>query len=171
MRAAPISPERMGSRVAAPQICTARSCSRRAHRVRRCGRAAAGRGVDDTNLPTQWRLLLDTYVAALPRPTVIWGCPPCTPFSSLMYSNWWKMAVDKREEAVRTGFWHLVLTTFLLAYHVAHGGFDIFKHPDKATSWSVPSLAMLPGEVRIVDQCMLGLLSPNGEPPRKRTKV
>ncbi len=47
------------------------------------------------NLSTQWRLVLDTYIAALPRPTVILGCPPCTPFSSLMYSNWWKMAVDK----------------------------------------------------------------------------
>jgi len=123
------------------------------------------------NLALQWRLLLNTYLGALPRPLVILACPPCTMFSTLAHSNWWRMPIDKRETALKDGFFHLLLMTFLLAYHVKNGGYYLFEHPDRASSWKVPALVELPGEIRVIDQCMTGLKSPDGVPLRKRTKI
>ena len=118
-----------------------------------------------------WKLFFDTYLSALPRPHVLLMCPPCTPFSALMHSNWWRMAVETREQKLREGLWHLMVTCALITYHVKCGGFYIFEHPDKATSWSVPALAKLPGETRVIDQCSVGLQAPDGLPIRKRTKI
>ena len=33
--------------------------------------------------------------------------PPCTWFSTLMYSNWYRMLVEKRELGAKEGVWHL----------------------------------------------------------------
>ena len=123
------------------------------------------------NLAVHWDLLLSTYVRALPRPVVILACPPCTMFSTLAHSNWWRMPIDKREAALKEGFFHLLLVTFLLAYHVKNGGYYLFEHPDRASSWKVPALVELPGEIRVIDQCMTGLKSPDGVPLKKRTKI
>ena len=74
---------------------------------------------------------------------------------------------------MRAAAWLLWLAMDLAARQVASGRYFVFEHPATAKSWAtdeVRNVAALPG-VRIVtfDQCRYGLVSPGGEPLRKRT--
>ena len=67
----------------------------------------------------------------------------------------------------------LTLAMDLAARQVSSGRYFVFEHPATAKSWhtaAVRNVSALTG-VRIVtfDQCRYGLVSPAGQPMRKRT--
>ena len=108
------------------------------------------------------------------RPKYLMACPPCTAFSTLMYSNWFRRLVDVREAAAREGMWHLNLTMDMIKNQLANNDFYVFEHPHRAVSWETQvvqdTCCERNGCQKVVfDQCMLGLKGPDGKLLKKRT--
>lgn len=70
-------------------------------------RGLGGMGLRSVDLETGWDLLDDGHIKNLlddmhqARPRFVFLSPPCTYFSQLMFSNWWRMDKDIREQCLR----------------------------------------------------------------------
>lgn len=72
------------------------------------------------------------------RPRVLVLSPPCTMFSALQATNWFRMQRQSREARWEEAIVHLQLTVFLCTWqHLNQRGF-IFEHPATALSWANP---------------------------------
>ena len=100
--------------------------------------------------------------------------PPCTMYSMLTWSlNHARTPAAKWSANMRDAAAMLAVAMDLAARQVPSGRYFVFEHPATAKSWAteaVQNVAALTG-VRIVtfDQCRYGLVSPAGQPLRKRT--
>lgn len=109
-------------------------------------------------------------------PKFLMTSPPCTYFSALMELwNFKKMkASEKRRRKKAAVAMVEQAVDSCLAQHDA-GRLFAFEHPNNATSWKITSLKRkmaTPGTYTIsFDQCSVGLVSPMGEPIRKRTRL
>ena len=108
------------------------------------------------------------------RPMYLMTCPPCTAFSTLMYSNWFRRHQSVREAAAREGMWHLNLTMDMIKNQLANNDFYVFEHLDRAVSWETQVVQDTccernGGQKVVFDQCMLGLKGPDGKLLKKRT--
>jgi hypothetical protein len=71
------------------------------------GLGLGGCGLRSVDLESGWDLLNDTHIKHLledmqqSQPAFVFLSPPCTYFSQLMYSNWWRMDKDVREQRLR----------------------------------------------------------------------
>ena len=97
--------------------------------------------------------------------------PPCTYWSTLMSSNWFRMPVAVREARANNALWLLCLACAVAQYQVANNGFYFLEHPKKSTAWQHISVRALPRETVVFDMCMLGLKSPKGVAMRKETMI
>ena len=65
------------------------------------------------------------------NPKVVLLSPPCTWFSTLMYSNWSRMLVKKRELGVQEGVWHLGASMMMARKQCKKKRYYLFEHPKK----------------------------------------
>ena len=86
-----------------------------------------------------------------------------------MFSNWARLQTETREAGSKAGLLHLHLAATIARAQHAAGRFYIFEHPLKALSWDIDILKSIPGEMVRVDQCALGLTSPDGDFLQKPT--
>ena len=108
------------------------------------------------------------------RPLLLVLSPPCTMYSILTWSfQHGRTPADMWNAKMRDASALLTLAMQLAARQVSPGRYFVFEHPATAKSWHtvvVQNVAALTG-VRVVtfDQCRYGLVSPGGQPLRKRT--
>ena len=105
------------------------------------------------------------------NPKVVLLSPPCTWFSTLMYSNWYRMLVEKRELGAKEGVWHLGVSMGMAKEQCTNRRYYLFEHPKNAFSWQTQLVDTVPGEEVLFDQCMVGLVDPEGNPLNKGTKI
>lgn len=113
------------------------------------------------------------------KPRVLMLSPPCTCFSIWQRVNRQRRCLHpdpawttRWQEAV--ALWAFALELF--AIQLAAGRFAALEHPDTASSWALPMtkqfLQSWPNVTTTrFDQCLLGLLSFEGGPVRKRTRL
>eukprot|EP00438_Fugacium_kawagutii_P010346 Skav210917 [mRNA] locus=scaffold4127:40486:41746:+ [translate_table: standard] len=110
------------------------------------------------------------------KPSFLMLGPPCTFFSPLMHM--WnfkkmspKMIAARRKEA------HAMVSQAVDSCKEQHDSerFFVFEHPNRASSWRTTKLKQAirwPGTYTVdFDQCSLGLVSPLGQPMKKRTRL
>ena len=152
--------------------------------VRRLG----GRSTRSVDLKTFWNLAdpeiqqqLLTDVISL-RPYCLLLSPPCTCFSTLMFSNWGRMDVTKREANLQEAIAFLDLAIWLCELQETLKAYYILEHLATALSWkrrnalvsacsrgfagllfivqpSLAQVASLRGSRARFDQCRFGLQS------------
>lgn len=109
------------------------------------------------------------------KPKVLVASPPCTWFSTLQHLNKGRYSVDvwARKEQLAMSLLSFAALCCKLQYTDGRG--FIFEHPWTATSWHrapLVELAALDGVASIdFDQCSTGLVGPNGQSIKKRTKL
>ncbi len=147
------------------------SPERIAPHVRALGKSAP-RSID---LLTGWDLLNETHQhnliedLAKCRPKVLMLSPPCTIFSTLMASNWFRMQPESRQAKACAGIKLLDFAVELMALQNAKRRVYIFEHPQGARSWKRLNLVRLPGHTVTFDMCMFGLQAPDGLYMKKST--
>ena len=102
--------------------------------------------------------------------------PPCTMFSELQrLFNRKKADPVKWERRMKQALVYIFHSMQAAKIQISRNRFFMFEHPQKASSWRLPmveEVASMPG-VQIIsfDMCACGMVSPLGEPIRKRTKL
>lgn len=95
------------------------------------------------------------------RPHVLMISPPCTMFSQLQASNWFRMDRPKREQQWVEATAHLHFSMFLCYLQAKNGRGFIFEHPRGALSWQNPQVVSLqrrtPTLLCCFDMCRFGL--------------
>ena len=103
-------------------------------------------------------------------------CPPCTMFSTLMYTNWAKMEPMERQWKLEHACKLLDFAAWIMKYQLMKSRYFIFEHPYRATSWERDNIAEIMQMEKVAwvefDQCMLGLCTPIRKHfMKKRTRI
>ena len=77
------------------------------------------------------------------RPLLLVGCPPCTVFSSLFWTNVSRMNPQDVRDKIREGLRHLLFCIELYKIQIQGGRYFLHEHPWGAWSWKVPALTQL----------------------------
>ena len=100
------------------------------------------------------------------KPSWIVGSPPCTAFSRLQGLNFPKMDPLKVKRILKEAKRHLHFVISLYHLQLAEGRHFLHEHPVGATSWVDRYMLRLLNDSRVgtavADQCMYGLLTPDG---------
>ena len=109
------------------------------------------------------------------KPQVMILSPPCTFFSCVMASNWFRMEKLSRENAFLQALQFLEFCCLLMDMQISEGRRVIFEHPFRALSWQHPeieALSQVEGMRKIkFDMCMFGMVSPIEKVPLKKTTI
>ena len=108
-------------------------------------------------------------------PKVLVASPPCTWFSTLQNINQRHYTEEDRTHRDKQAMSLLSFAVSCCKSQYDAGRGFIFEHPWKATSWQRQPLVELAGLDGVgsidFDQCCTGLVGPNGQPIKKRTKL
>ena len=69
------------------------------------------------------------------RPFFVLLCPPCTMFSTMMFSNWGKMSGDQKYADLKLAVNHLDFAMLVAKFQRDTGSYYVFEHPEGAQSW------------------------------------
>lgn len=109
------------------------------------------------------------------KPRVMILSPPCTFFSCVMASNWYRMEKLSRENAFLQALQFLEFCCLLMDMQISDGRHVIFEHPWRAMSWQHPAIIALSkrdGMKKIrFDMCMFGMVSPVEKVPLQKPTV
>lgn len=112
------------------------------------------------------------------QPLVLLVCPPCTMYSPLQaLFNLHKMDPETLAMRWAEAHGHLDFSMFLCKYQRRRRRYFIFEHPQRASSWTRPSVeeeASQPSAQKTTwDQCQTGLRTPDEAqvPIKKRTTI
>ena len=109
------------------------------------------------------------------KPKVLVASPPCTWFSTMQNLNKGHYSEDVWARREQLAMSELSFAALCCKLQYTDGRGFIFEHPWTATSWHrapLVELAALDGVASIdFDQCSTGLVGPNGQSIKKRTKL
>ena len=108
-------------------------------------------------------------------PRVLVASPPCTWFTRIQFLNARHYTTDIVAVREATAMSLLDFAVRCCSEQFNHNRGFIFEHPWQATSWQISptlrALANLPTVAAVdFDQCRTGLVGPNGQPIKKRTR-
>ena len=133
------------------------------------------------DLSTGWNLAckaIRQYLKQLVRARgvqYLFVCPPCTCFTQVVASNRDPMDPGSLRVRLAEGVVFLQLAMEFCMMQIRQCRYFVFEHPQGASSWSYPCVKRIAAHATVhkvtMDMCRFGLVSPGGQPMRKRTTI
>ena len=161
----------------------------------RCSRSIDCKNFWDLSKPDIQHCLLSDV--ATRKPFFLMLGPPCTMFGTLIFSNWFRMVKEAREERLREAVMLVDVSAWLCTMQAERGDYFALENPEGSQFWTRPNAPGLPrrmmlihiafkvlawilssqvrklrdlkAEMVVFDQCVFGLCCPRGQAMRKPT--